>query len=180
MCGLAKGVRVVGRKPNSKGESDKALYGKTACSVVKSGVNWLISLVVGLVVVVVGGVLTHNLSRRRDRQTAKRNAATKFRAAFLTALSGLYPLPTNWPDDINRFLRGVFPTLQSAVAEFRPFVPFWRRRAFDRAWFKYRCGTGRQIDLQNYLHYIEFGSNPNAKEIFRRNVAALLSFADKT
>jgi hypothetical protein len=141
--------------------------------------DWRVYLFVGLVVVVVGTVVTHNLASRRDCQTAKRNAATKFRATFLTALSGLYPLPTNWSDDINRFLRGVFPTLQSAVAEFRPFVPFWRRRAFDRAWFKYRCGTGRQIDLQNYLHYMAFESNPNAKKLFRRNVAALLSFADK-
>jgi hypothetical protein len=141
--------------------------------------DWPSSLIVGLVVVVVGGVLTHNLSSRRDHQTARRNAAAKFRAAFLSALSGLYPLPTNWPEDINHFLRGVFPALQSAVGEFRPFVAFWRRRAFDRAWFNYRCGTGREIDLQNYFHYMAFGSNPNAKENFRRNVAALLSFADR-
>jgi hypothetical protein len=139
--------------------------------------DWRSSLIVGLVVVLVGGVLTHNLSRRRDRQTARRNAAVKFRAAFLAALSGLYPLPTNWPEDINHFLRGVFPALQNAVAEFRPFLPMWRRWAFDRAWFKYRCGTGRKIDLQNYFHYMAFGSNPNARENFRRNVDALLSFA---
>jgi hypothetical protein len=71
--------------------------------------DWPSSLIVGLVVVVVGGVLTHNLSSHRDRQTARRNAAAKFRAAVLSALSGLYPLPTNWPEDINHFLRGCFP-----------------------------------------------------------------------
>jgi hypothetical protein len=135
-------------------------------------------LFVGLVVAVVGAVLAHRLTVRRDRHTARRTAAVKFRAAFTSALSGLYPLPTNWPEDIDRVLRGVFPTLQSAVEEFRLFVPFWRRRFFDRTWFKYRCGTGRRIDLQNYHHYIEFGSNPNAKEKFRQNVAALLSFAN--
>jgi hypothetical protein len=63
------------------------------------------------------------------------------------------------------------------VAQFRPFVPWWRRRAFDRAWFRYRSGTGRKIDLQNYHHYIAFGSNPEYKTEFRRNVDALLSFA---
>jgi hypothetical protein len=141
--------------------------------------DWRSYLFVGLVVAVVGAVVAHKLAIRRDRQNARRDAGAKFRVAYLSALSGLYPLPTNWPDDIDHFLRGVFPTLQSALAEFRPFVPFWRRWAFDRAWFKYRCGTGRPIDLQNYFHYMAFGSNPNAKENFRRNVAALLSFADR-
>ncbi len=140
--------------------------------------DWRGYLFVGLVVAVVRAVVTHKLATRRERQTMRRNAALKFRGAFLSVLSGVYPLPTTWPDDINRFLRDVFPKLQSAVAEFRPFVSFWRRRAFGRAWFKYRCGTGRWVDLQNYFHYMEFGSNPNSKENFRRNVAALLSFAD--
>jgi hypothetical protein len=141
--------------------------------------DWRSYLAVGLVVAVVTAVVAHKLAVRRDRETARRNAAVRFRAAFMSALSGLYPLPTSWPadKDIDRVLRGVFPTLQGAVAEFRPFVPFWRRWLFDRAWFKYRCGTGRRIDLQNYHHYTEFGSNPNAKENLRRNVAALLSFA---
>ena len=113
----------------------------------------------------------------RDRQTARRNAAANFRAAVLSALHGLYPLPFEWPDDITQSLRNAAPTLQSAVAQFRPFVPWWRRRAFDRAWFRYRSGTGREIDLQNYHHYIPFGSNPDYKTNFRRNVHALLFFA---
>jgi hypothetical protein len=51
--------------------------------------DWRGYLFVGLVVTVVGALLTHNLATRRDRQTARRNAAVKFRAAFLSALSGL-------------------------------------------------------------------------------------------
>jgi hypothetical protein len=90
-------------------------------------------------------------------------------------LSGLYPLPTSWPDNVDASLRQLFPALQRAVAAFRPYLPAWRRWAFDRAWNEYRCGTGRDIDLQNYHHYIGFQSNPNTKENFRRNIDRLLA-----
>jgi hypothetical protein len=138
--------------------------------------DWLAALTVS----VVGVVIAHRLTIGRDKRTARRNAATKFTGTILAALNGLYPLPVNWPEDIDHALRGVFPLLQSAVAEFRPHIPLWRQRAFDRAWFRYRCGTGREIDLQNYLHYIAFDDNPNAKGNFRRNIAALLAYASRT
>jgi hypothetical protein len=86
-------------------------------------------------------------------------------------------LPTSWPDDINHFLRGAFPALQTAVAEFRPFVPLWRRRAFDRAWYSYRSASGQKKEMQAHHHYMAFESNPNYKGNFRRNVKALLLFA---
>jgi hypothetical protein len=34
----------------------------------------------------------------------------------------------------------------------------------------------RRIDLQDYHHYIEFGSKPNAKANFRQTADRLLSF----
>jgi len=130
-----------------------------------------------LVVCVVGVALAHRLTIGRDKLTAKRGASAKFRSAILAALHGLYPLPVNWPLDIEHALRSVFPAIQTAIAEFRPYVPWWQRRAFDRAWFRYRCGTGRDIDLQIYIHYTAFRDNPDAKGQFRCNVAALVAFA---
>lgn len=121
--------------------------------------------------------VTHRLAARRDRWNAKRHAAATFRATVLSALNGFYPLPFRWPDDITSSLSDVAPTLQSAVAQFRPFVPWRKRRSFDRAWFNYRCATGREMDSQCYHHYIAFSSNPEAKKNFRRNVDALLNFA---
>lgn len=135
--------------------------------------DWINSLIVASVV----AVLAHRLTIGRDKRTVRRAAATKFRSVTLSAFTGLYPLPVNWPPDIDRTLIRIFPILQTAIAEFRPFVPWWRRRAYDRAWFRYRCGTGREIDLQNYHHYIAFGHNPDARGNFRRNVEALLKFA---
>jgi hypothetical protein len=107
----------------------------------------------------------------------RRTAAAKFRTAVLTTLSGLYPEPVNWPADVDPVLRKLFPALQTAVAQFWPFIPRRSRRAFDRAWFRYRCGLGRPIDHQCYNHYMDFGDNPDANGNFRRNVDALLSFA---
>jgi hypothetical protein len=151
-------------------------------SSLSDGDRWFYGLAATIVAsVVVAGiiapVITHRLAARRDRRSAKRIAAATFRADILSALNGLYPLPFQWPEDINQTLRNAAPMLQCAVAQFRPFVPKWRRRAFDRAWFQYRSGTGRETDLQNYHHYIPFGSNPDYKTNFRRNVDALLSFA---
>jgi hypothetical protein len=141
-------------------------------------VDWHSYLIVGLVVAVVGGVLTHRLSSRRDRQNARRNAAVVFRAAVHEALKDVYPLPVKWPDNIDHFLRGCFPALQAAVEQFRPFVPRWRRRAFNKAWYNYRSASGQKNEMQAYHHYMAFESNPDYKENFRRNVKALLSFAE--
>lgn len=141
--------------------------------------DWLGSLGI----VFVGAILTHHLAIGRDTLTARRNAAAKFRNGVLNALNGLYPLSVNWPDDIDRALRNVFPALQTTVDEFRPFVRWWRRRANDRAWFRYRCATGRQVDIQCYLHYTDIvdldqpKSSPVAKVTFHSNVSALLAFA---
>ena len=115
-----------------------------------------------------------------NRLNYYRSAANKFRDKIFTIFKGLYPNPVDWPENrafIVNILIDKFPELDSAVAEFRPFIPFYKRWLFDRAWFRYRCSTGRKIDTQCYHHYIEFGSNPGYKDNFHRNVSKLLSFA---
>ncbi|MGB8339565.1 MAG: hypothetical protein WCD07_12930 [Burkholderiales bacterium] len=134
------------------------------------------------------------LSLHVHQLNAYRTASAKFRAAVLTALEGLYPVPANWPMEagrINIILREAFPALQIATAEFKPFVPWWRKRSFENAWYIYRLGKeGRAIDLQDYWQYIPtigFGiengiqvRNDNTatyKNDFKTNVDRLLSHA---
>ena len=93
------------------------------------------------------------------------------------ALKGLYPLPEQWPKEIDLPLRNAFASLQMAVAHFRPFVPVSEQGSFDCAWFEYRCSTGRDIDVQSYHHYMAFGDVPDPQGNFRRNVDALVRFA---
>ncbi|MGC2434053.1 MAG: hypothetical protein WA433_09745, partial [Desulfobaccales bacterium] len=92
----------------------------------------------------------------------------------------LYPLPTDWPSispAIETRLKSVFSDLQIAVAEFRPFTPWYRRWLFDRAWCRYRSSYGGKGEYQSYHHYMAFDDNPEYKEKFRHNVDKLLSFA---
>jgi hypothetical protein len=119
------------------------------------------------------------------RKNARRTAAAKYRAALLESFTGLYPIPTNWPGNIDAHLRQVFPQLQRAVAEFRAYVPWHARRSYDQAWFVYRLGPdGREIDKQLYQQYMGFTSpgEPvvDPKDTFRANVAGLLAFAGET
>jgi hypothetical protein len=111
---------------------------------------------------------------------ARRDASQKYHASLLKAFSGLYQLPTEWPSggtNIEQRLRKVFPELQVAIEEFRPFVPSKKRSTYDEAWSRYRNAYGRPVDYQCYHHYIAFSSNPDPKGEFRRNVEKLLSFA---
>jgi len=85
---------------------------------------------------------------RNGRKARHADACAHFRSDILKELQGLFPIPTQWPSDgvaIDPIVRRAFPTLRRAVAEFRPYVPLWRWRAFDRAWFEYRCSTGREV-----------------------------------
>jgi len=117
---------------------------------------------------------------RNNFKSRRAAACADFRSAILAQLGAIYPTPANWPADITTFLRVAFPKLQTAVAAFRPFVPLWRRPAFDHAWFIYRLGLGgREIDQQLYHQYMAFDDNPNYKEKLRENVDRLLSFANE-
>ena len=120
---------------------------------------------------------------RNGRKSRYATACGNFRTSVLRALDGLHPRHASWPRDdfaIDPILREAFPALQAAVAEFRPFVPWWQRRAFDRAWFRYHCSTGRTVDAQGYHHYMAISNQPDPKATFHENVSRLLSFAEGT
>jgi hypothetical protein len=124
----------------------------------------IVPTLIGAILVVTGN---HLLSRRRD-------GSVKFRDSIIERLDGLYPLPVDWPEDIDATLRKLFPEMQIAVAEFRPYVWHWRRRAFDRAWYRFYCDSDTECEFENYSHYV---SGPQARAKFKHNVQHLLSFA---
>ena len=112
-------------------------------------------------------------------------ASAKFRTAIIAELGTLYPIITNWPQNEDAFFKAVFPNLKDAVTEFRNFVPWYRRRAFDNAWLYYYCAYPEQTTSQIYHHYMAFQDNgetaSQAQEIrnktFHANVSNLLYFA---
>lgn len=142
-------------------------------------------------------LVPHRLSFWREREARRAAACVKFQNSVLTALSGLYPVPSNWPDEkitIIKILEGRFQPLQAAVAEFRKSLPWYKKFFFDRAWRIYRLGKdGREIDGQYYWQYvphkgegIEHGryykhDNTNTyKDAFKKNVGRLLNYAKAT
>lgn len=155
-----------------------------AIKIANSTMKELVELFYEHFVPVAGSLLTAALGAhlvwRNNFKTRRANACAAFRAAILNELGSLYPNPVAWPENIDAFLRSHFIALQTAVENFRPFVPWWDRWRFDRAWFRYRCATGRKVDIQCYHHYMSFGTNPNYKSIFHTNVYNLLLFANET
>ncbi len=131
------------------------------------------------------------LNNRLNRLAA---ASANFRNVFLTELKGLYPIPSDWPKDINELdqrLRKAFPGLQVAITNFKPFVPWYWQWTFDRAWHIYRLGkNSREIDQQCYHHYmpfegvsvingkeIRYDNTKTYKETFKNNIDNLLKYA---
>ena len=126
-----------------------------------------------------GAWLAFLFGKRQDNAKALEKAAVDFRDAVHAALSGVFPLASEWPKDADKYFRDVFLPMQLAVSRFRPFIPPTQQAAFDHAWKLYRLGDeGREIDVQLYHHYMAFGSNPDYKKRLHNNVSALLKFAE--
>ena len=150
---------------------------------------WLLSIAGALIIVLINYWFTNT----KDRLTRLAAASIKFNSEVLNILSGLYPLPSNWPKDINELdyvLRAAFPKMQIAIEEFKYFLPWYYKIFFSRAWVRFRNAYGRKQDIQCYHHYMPFSGSSvvNGKEVrydntqiyketFRNNVDRLLKYA---
>lgn len=140
------------------------------------------------------GLITSIYNRWSKKKDRRAEACAQFRNTVHKELQGLYLRPSNWPKTtgIDPTLRKVFPALQAAVATFRPYVPDDRKTAFDEAWRDYRCSTKRDVDTQDYTHYLTLGgesinalggitrTKQDGRSNFKRNVDRLLTFAQDT
>lgn len=159
--------------------------------------KWAFGLLALLFIGIAIQLISHTLSIQRDRQTRRAKACADFYAAVHEALSGLYPIPSNWPSDklaIISILEGKFPLLQAAIAKFRPNIPIYKRWLFDRAWRIYRLGAdGRDIDGHDYWQYVphsgegiengrryKHDNTLTYKDNFKKNVDRFLSYANST
>ena len=113
------------------------------------------------------------------------SAGDKFKTTILQALSDVYQIASDWPENIDNYLRSKFPVLQAAANDFSGILRNNEKSAFDEAWFIYRVGeNGREIDKQCYHQYMGFSSpdepNKDHKKAFYSNVSNLLSFTNQT
>lgn len=151
---------------------------------------WLLGACGALVLVLIRFRFTAAL-RNRD---IFNNAAKEFADTFFKELKEIYPIPANWPNNIDHYLRARFDNLQEAVGKFRSYLPKRRRKSLDEAWFRFYCCTGREVDrnCQCYHHYMSFSgvsvvdgeetvydNTKTYKHDFKKNVDVLLKFAEK-
>lgn len=123
------------------------------------------------------------------RYNAYRTASAKFRSSVLDALSDFYPTFTRWDGAaFGEELKNKFPILQAAVTDFEASLLWCKKGDLRKAWVRYCNATGRDCDMNTYLHYFDsYGPGGNqaeatakAQALFHSNVAALLAFASKT
>jgi hypothetical protein len=63
--------------------------------------------------------------------------AKRFRLSIHSILSGLYPEPDNWPEDIGKYLCERLPAMQEVIEQFRYDVPQERIPEFNKDWHNY-------------------------------------------
>jgi hypothetical protein len=76
-------------------------------------------------------------------------ASRHFRQVIFSELKGIYPEPRITADQANAQIRQSIKEIESASAEFKRFVSFYRKISFDRAVQKY-CKTAKDIDWSKH------------------------------
>lgn len=124
-----------------------------------------------------------------QRYVAYRIASAKFRDIVLREISEFYPTFTRWDGAaFGEELKTKFPILQAAVSDFSASVPWYNKRTFSKAWRTYCNTTGRDCDMNTYLHYFDAydpskssqkEATAKAQALFHHNVKNLLSYAHK-
>jgi hypothetical protein len=125
------------------------------------------------------------LAWRNNFKVRRAIACAAFRAAIERELG---PMLTKFPEsspEIDGRLKQAFPALESAVREFRHYVPWWKKRCFNRAWLHYHCAyPDNWSSGQCYHHYLGSHSpeesQPDSRAIFSANVERLISYAKET
>lgn len=151
----------------------------------------LIKIIIGISGTVLGGFLgyfirlfiDHRLAIDRIKENIKltefNHAVSKFRAAIIYELSGLYPIEQGWnQEDFPRLYQSI-PIVNSAAAEFRHFVT--HKTDFDIAVKEYNnyCRTTKWDDISTLEFNMKGTEKIKPKDKFKNIVEDLLSFANK-
>lgn len=148
--------------------------------IISSEILWLLGIAGSLAVL----LLRHWLEKSKDRSARRASASVKFRSVIYEVTTTISNTNGHWVSDADVILNATLPKIKTAVAEFRPFVVFYRRHRFDRAWNAYRQHCVENIPEQLGMPNIFYGTGPQgakeAKKTFYRNVETLLSFAKQT
>ncbi|MCL4316520.1 MAG: hypothetical protein M1527_06765, partial [Gammaproteobacteria bacterium] len=118
-------------------------------------INFAIDNFYGIATVLLTAAVGAYFLWRNNYKTRRANACAAFRAAIERELGPmLTKFPTSIPE-IDGRLKQSFPALESAVREFRYYVPWWKTSGFNRAWLRYHCAyPDNWSSGQCYHHYL--------------------------
>lgn len=129
--------------------------------------------------------IRHRLTISRDKQKRKKDAAEKFRTAFVDEISILSDTSPNidyWSEsnDTATILENSFVKHQKAVVAYRPHLNAIQRIRFNRAWKKYH--VSRMLNNEtDFVQYGGLGTSTEAsikgRKLALKRINKLFSFA---
>lgn len=127
-----------------------------------------------LLALIVAVIAVYELVDRKRRISA----AEDFRSTILVALSGLYPEPAFWPEDIEAHLYTRLPAMREAFENFRQYVPQENLRKYNKDWECY-CRFFYTVESDEKYPAAEPApaKDMDPKKTFRALVANLLRHA---
>ena len=136
-------------------------------------VTWPFVLL-GIVIVFALGVELINRRRRAD-------AVDYYDTTFRAELAGLYPNPTDWPEDLALRLRTSFPLMRDAFENLRGFIPQNQLRGYNLAWSRFHDFCR----MNGAIHENPAGATPpteaeyDPKKVFYQLVSDLLAYTEQ-
>lgn len=136
-------------------------------------VMWPFTLL-GLVILFALGVELLNRRRRVD-------AVDYYDTTFKTELAGLYPNPTDWPEDLALHLRASFPLMRDAFENLRSFIPQDQLRDYNLAWNKFYdfCRLNGEINENQAGTTSPTEAEYDPKQTFHQLVSDLLAYTEQ-
>ena len=134
--------------------------------------------------VLFGTLIVFALSVEVINRRRRADAVDYYDTTFKTELAGLYPNPTNWPEDLAQHLRPSFPLMRDAFENLRSFIPQNQLRDYNIAWNNFYdfCSTSDVTDEKQpeATSSTESAQNPkDSKLVFHQLVSDLLAYTNQ-
>lgn len=128
-------------------------------------------ILLGIGVIIALGVELVNRWRRAD-------AVDYYDTTFRTELAGLYPNPTDWPEDLALHLQASFPHMRDAFETLRGFIPQDQLYDYNLAWNKFYdfCRLNGAINENQTEATLPTEPDYDPKQTFHQLVSDLLAF----
>ena len=136
-------------------------------------------IIIGVIVGVIGAVIVHRLTLRRNRWEKYLQAGVDFREVFIPAIDRLKHGPVeHLYIDTYSILTHALREQRIAYERFRLYLPWFKRKGLDRAWQQYLNGDGKETP-EPFDAYVDAGdiSESELHALALRRIEKLLSYA---